>query len=38
MPTDFDFWEWAMERYDNAVTEFTGPAFDRLLDDVQATD
>ncbi len=35
---DFDFWEWAMERYDNAVTEFTGPAFDRLLDDVQATD
>src|SRR6476620_5144652 len=32
---DFDFWEWAMERYDNAVAEFTGREFDRLLDDVQ---
>lgn len=35
---DFDFWEWAMERYDNAVAEFHGPEFDRLLDDVQQTD
>jgi thiamine kinase-like enzyme len=31
---DFDFWEWAMERYDNAVAEFDGPEFHRLLDDV----
>lgn len=35
---EFDFWEWAMERYDNAVEEFRGPEFDRLLDDVQRTD
>ena len=35
---DFDFWEWAMERYDNAVAELTGPDFDRLLDDVQRPD
>jgi thiamine kinase-like enzyme len=35
---DFDFWEWAMERYDNAVEEFRGPDFDRLLADVQAVD
>ena len=30
---DFDFWGWAMERYDGAVAEFDGPDFDRLLDD-----
>ena len=35
---EFDFWEWAMERYDNALEEFRGPEFDRLLDDVQRTD
>ena len=35
---DFDFWEWATERYDNAVAELTGPDFDRLLDDVQRPD
>lgn len=35
---DFDFWEWAMERYDNAVAEFRGPDFDRLLADVRAPD
>lgn len=37
-PLDFDFWGWAMERYEGAVAEFTGPDFDRLLDDVQASD
>ncbi|MCP9270591.1 choline kinase family protein [Mycolicibacterium sp. CAU 1645] len=37
-PLDFDFWEWAMERYDGAVAEFTGPDFDRLLEDAQADD
>ena len=31
---DFDFWGWAMERYDGAVAEFHGPDFARLLDDV----
>jgi hypothetical protein len=35
---DFDFWEWAVERYDNAVEEFRGPDFDRLLADVRAPD
>ena len=35
---DFDFWEWAMERYEAAVAEFRGPNLARLLDDVQADD
>jgi thiamine kinase-like enzyme len=35
---EFDFWEWAMERFDAAVSEFRGPDFDRLLDDVSAQD
>jgi thiamine kinase-like enzyme len=35
---DFDFWEWAMERYDGAVAEFNGPDFERLLDDALADD
>lgn len=35
---DFDFWNWAMERYDSAVAEFNGPDFDRLLTDAAATD
>lgn len=35
---DFDFWEWAMERYEGAVAEFKGPNLARLLDDVQAND
>jgi thiamine kinase-like enzyme len=37
-PLDFDFWGWGMERYEGAVAEFKGPDFDRLLDDVAATD
>jgi thiamine kinase-like enzyme len=32
---DFDFWSWAMEKYDRAVAEFDGPDFERLLE--QAT-
>jgi thiamine kinase-like enzyme len=32
---DFDFWSWAMEKYDRAVTEFEGPEFEQLLADVQ---
>jgi thiamine kinase-like enzyme len=37
-PLDFDFWAWAMERYDAAVAEFKGPDFAGLLDDAQAPD
>lgn len=33
---DFDFWEWAMEKYERAAAEFDSPAFARLLDDVTA--
>src|SRR6476646_1679605 len=35
---DFDFWGWAMEKYDRAVEEFDGPAFEQLLADVQRED
>jgi thiamine kinase-like enzyme len=35
---EFDFWGWAMERYEAALAEFKGPHFDRLLDDVHAAD
>ena len=35
---DFDFWAWAMEKYDRAVAEFDGPEFERLLADVQRDD
>jgi thiamine kinase-like enzyme len=35
---EFDFWSWAMERYEAAVAEFNGPHFTCLLDDVSATD
>lgn len=35
---DFDFWEWAMEKYDRAVAEIDGPDFDRLLDEAAADD
>jgi thiamine kinase-like enzyme len=33
---DFDFWSWAMERYEAAAAGFTSPEFDRLLTDAQA--
>ena len=35
---DFDFWGWAMEKYDRAVEEFDGPEFEQLLADVQRDD
>jgi thiamine kinase-like enzyme len=35
---DYDFWGWAMERYDSAVAEFKGPDFTQLLTDVTAPD
>jgi thiamine kinase-like enzyme len=34
---DFDFWAWAMEKYERAAAEFDGPAFARLLDDAAAS-
>jgi thiamine kinase-like enzyme len=37
-PIDFDFWSWAMERFDGAAAGFSAPSFDRLLDDVQRED
>ena len=35
---EFDFWSWAMERFEAAAAGFTSPDFDRLLADVQAAD
>jgi thiamine kinase-like enzyme len=35
---DFDFWGWAMEKYDRAVLEFEGPQFEQLLADVRRPD
>jgi thiamine kinase-like enzyme len=35
---DFDFWGWAMEKYDRAVLEFEGPDFEQLLADVRRPD
>lgn len=37
-PMDFDFWEWAMERYDIVQRELGGADLSQLLDDVQLTD
>jgi thiamine kinase-like enzyme len=35
---DFDFWGWAMEKYERAVEELDGPLFEQLLSDVQRGD
>jgi len=35
---DFDFWSWAMERFEAAAVGFTSPEFNRLLSDVQNQD
>ena len=35
---DFDFWGWAMEKYERAVEELDGPQFEQLLADVQRED
>jgi thiamine kinase-like enzyme len=37
-PIDFDFWSWAMERYEGVSAGFSAPGFARLLEDVQRTD
>ena len=35
---DFDFWGWAMEKYERAVEEMEGAHFRELLEDVQRDD
>ena len=35
---DFDFWGWAMEKYDRAVAELDGPDFERMLDEVRSAE
>ena len=35
---DFDFWSWAMEKYDRAVAEFDSPEFDQLLEQAAGDD
>ncbi|TRW80670.1 phosphotransferase [Mycolicibacterium sp. 018/SC-01/001] len=35
---EFDFWDWAMERYEAAVAEFRSPGYHRLLDQVATDD
>jgi len=37
-PIDFDFWSWAMERFEGAAAGFTADGFGRLLQDVQRDD
>ena len=37
-PIDFDFWGWAMERFDGAAAGFTKAGFQKTLEDVQRDD
>jgi thiamine kinase-like enzyme len=37
-PLEFDFWSWAMARYEGAVAGLTSRDFGRLVDDVQRDD
>jgi thiamine kinase-like enzyme len=37
-PIDFDFWSWAMERFEGAAAGFTAKGFTGLLEDVQHDD
>jgi thiamine kinase-like enzyme len=37
-PLDFDFWAWAMERFEGAAAGFTADGFGRLLEDAQRDD
>jgi thiamine kinase-like enzyme len=37
-PIDFDFWSWAMERFEGAARGFTATGFKDLLEDVQQDD
>jgi len=35
---EFDFWSWAMERFEGAAAGFTAPSFGGLLEAVQLPD
>ena len=37
-PIDYDFWSWAMERFERAARGFTAHNFGQLLEDVQRDD
>jgi thiamine kinase-like enzyme len=37
-PIDYDFWSWAMERFEGAAAGFTADDFPRLLEEVQLDD
>jgi thiamine kinase-like enzyme len=37
-PIEFDFWSWAMERYEGAVAGLTSSSFARMLDEVVRED
>jgi thiamine kinase-like enzyme len=37
-PLEYDFWSWAMERFEGAAAGFTAGDFPRLLEDVQRDD
>jgi len=37
-PIDFDFWSWAMERFDGAAAGFTATSFTSLLEEAQRDD
>ena len=37
-PIDYDFWSWAMERFEGAARGFTAGDFGQLLEDVQRDD
>jgi thiamine kinase-like enzyme len=37
-PIDFDFWSWAMERFEGAAAGFTAGGFGALLEDIQRDD
>ncbi len=37
-PIEFDFWSWAMERFEGAAAGFTADDFGRLLEDAQRDD
>ena len=37
-PIDFDFWSWAVERFEGASQGFSAPGFNRLLEEVQRDD
>ena len=37
-PIEYDFWSWAMERFEGAAAGFTAAAYPRLLEEVQLDD